>query len=74
MRRAFTMSRAMPLALAMVGLAAAPALAAPPPNDARSAAASLSPPAGVSGTTAECTLEAGEDPSVSGSPVTGSVW
>ncbi|HET8951669.1 MAG TPA: hypothetical protein VFN44_14210 [Solirubrobacteraceae bacterium] len=64
----------MSLALVMLGVAASPSLAAPPANDARAAAGSLSPPGGVSGTTAESTLEEAEAPTVNGAAVSGSVW
>src|SRR5215216_4714385 len=74
MRRACTTYRVLPFVLAVLGVGAAPALAAPPANDARAAAGSLSTPGGVSGTTAESTLEAGEQPTVGGAPVVGSVW
>ena len=73
MRRAFS-HRALSLALVMLGVAASPSLAAPPANDARAAASSLSPPGGVSGTTTESTLEEGEAPTVNGAAVSGSVF
>ena len=74
MRRAFSLSRGLPLALVVLGVAASPSLAARPANDARAAAGSLSPPGGVSGTTAESTLEVEEAATVNGAAVTGSVW
>src|SRR5829696_3229237 len=74
MRRALTVYRVLPLALVVLGVGAAPALGAPPANDARVTASPVLIPGNVSGTTAESTLEAGEDPTVSGSPVVGSVW
>jgi hypothetical protein len=74
MRRAFSLYRALPLALVVLGVAASPSLAAPPANDARAAAGSLSPPGGVSGTTAESTLEVEEAATVNGAAVSGSVW
>src|SRR5829696_1504958 len=74
MRRACTTYRVLPFLLAVLGVGAAPALAAPPANDARAAAGSLSTPGSVTGTTAESTLEAGEEPTVGGAPAVGSVW
>ena len=74
MRRVLRVRRALPLALIVLGVAVSPAVATPPVNDARAAAASLSPPGSVSGTTVESTLEAGEESTVRGASVAGSVW
>jgi hypothetical protein len=74
MRGASIVHRVLAVALVMLGVAASPALADPPANDARSAATALSPPAGVNGTTADSTLEVEEAATVQGAAVTGSVW
>ena len=66
MRHARAVPGVVILALALAGVAAAPALAEPPANDMRAAAAGLSPPEGVSGTTAGSTLQAEETPTVNG--------
>jgi len=56
-------------------LGATPATAAPPANDARAAATTLSPlPATVRGTTVESTLELDEPASSCAPPLKGSVW
>ena len=62
------------IALAVLGGTASPALAISPANDARAAATALSPPGGVSGTTAGSTLEGEESLTVQGESVSGSVW
>ena len=66
--------RVLAVALVVFGVAASPALADAPANDARAAATALSPPAGVTGTTAGSTLEVQEAATVNGASVTGSVW
>ena len=59
--------------LSLLALAvAAPAFAAPPPNDARSAAITITPPATVSGSTIDSTLEADEPPACQ--PLRGSLF
>src|SRR4051812_49405539 len=50
------------LAIALGCMFAPSAFAAPPPNDARAQAIAISPPATVSGTTTDSTLEADEPP------------
>ena len=62
------------IALVVLGGPASPALADPPANDARAAATALSPPGGVTGTTAGSTLEGEESVTVQGESVSGSVW
>src|SRR6185295_1170673 len=54
-------------------LAACPAAAAPPPNDAQAAPQPIALPADVAGTTAESTLEPTEPPARC-DPARGSVW
>ena len=51
------LQRVLAVALVVLGVAASPALADAPANDARAAATALSPPAGVTGTTAGSALE-----------------
>src|SRR4051812_16309004 len=60
------------VATALVCLLAPPAFAAPPSNDARAQASAITPPATVSGTTAESTVEADEPPACQ--PLRGSVF
>jgi hypothetical protein len=71
---ATSMLRVLPLALVVLGVAASPARAEPPANDARAAAVALSPPGAVNGTTAGSTLEADEPRTIDGADVSGSVW
>ena len=61
------------VAVAWTLTSAAGALAAPPPNDARSAAQSLGLPSDLRGTTVESTLESDEPPPGC-APMRGSVW
>jgi hypothetical protein len=60
-------------ALVVLVALAAPAFAAPPPNDARSAPQALSLPATVSGTTVGATLDPDEPPAPC-APIKNSVW
>ena len=67
-------SLALPLAVLTAVLAAAPAVAAPPPNDLRAAPQAITLPVNVRGATAEATLDADEPPASCGPGIKNSVW